>query len=38
MERSEEILVACVEREPIGALVGCLVPALPARWSMNTVC
>ena len=36
--RSEEILVACVEPEPIGILVGCLVPALPARWSMNKIC
>ena len=33
MECSEEILVACLEPEPIGTLVGCLVPALPARWS-----
>ena len=38
MECSEEILVACVEPEPIGTLVGCLVPALPARWSMNNIC
>ena len=35
MECSEEILVASLEPEPIGTLVGCLVPALPARWSMN---
>ena len=35
MERSEEILVASVEPDPIGFLVGCLMPALPARWSMN---
>ena len=35
MERSEEILVASVEPEPIGTLVGCLVPVLPPRWSMN---
>ena len=38
MERSEEILVASVELEAIGTLVGCLVPALPARWSMNDIC
>ena len=35
MERSEEILVASVEPEPIESLVGCLVLALPARCSMN---
>ena len=35
MERSEEILVASVEPELIGTLVGCLVSALPPRWSMN---
>ena len=35
MEHSEDILVAYVEPEPIETLVGCLVPALPARWSMN---
>ena len=38
MEGSEEILVASVELEPIGTLVTCLVPALPARWSMNNIC
>ena len=37
MERSEEPLVASVELEPIGTLVGCLMRALPARWSMNNV-
>ena len=35
MERSKEILVAFVEPEPIGSLVGCLVTALRARWSMS---
>ena len=30
--------MACVEPEPIGTLVGCLVPAFPARWSMNYIC
>ena len=35
MERPEGILVASVEPKPIATLVGCLVPALPARWSMN---
>ena len=38
MERSEEILVACVGPEPIGTLVACLVSALPSRWSMNNIC
>ena len=38
MECWEEMLVTCVEPEPIGYLVGCLLPALPARWSMNNIC
>ena len=29
---------ACVEPKPSGILVGCLVSALPARWSMNNIC
>ena len=37
-ERSEEILVASLELEPIRTLFGFLVPALPARWSMNNIC
>ena len=38
MERSEEILVASMELEPIGTSVGRFVPALPAGWSMNNIC
>ena len=38
MERLEEILMACVEFEPIGTVVGCLVLALPAGWCKNNIC